>query len=771
MSLLEMSFSGAILILMIVVVRAIAIHRFPKKVFLALWIIALARLLLPFSVPVSVPLPIGVYSSAGENAADLKTTHTAVYESHVPTYGVVSEADPVSYTPQSIPSVPIWTALWIAGMSILAGIFLLSYIKSKQEFRTALPIQNENITEWLNEHRLKRKIEIWQFSGITTPMTYGLFRPVILLPQNTDLNNKQQLEYILFHEYVHIRHCDTALKLLATAALCIHWFNPMVWVLYILFNRDIELTCDECVIRRFGRESRAEYARTLISMEERKSFIAPFCNNFSKNAIEERIVSIMKTKKSSAVALFAAGVIVAGATGVFMTSVQANDNNLSAVQANENIFTAAEGTEITVADITITQVDKDGTTYYSRDGGQTWTALTDEELEQYFSITGIEWWTYEEYAEWLENEKVELQSIIGERGWTSGRGDFVWTQELVDETIEMYEGILEDIKNGMLYSKAIGEENEQVVLSFDPTNIAEVREAAAITADFSKYTPFGLQWDEDKQALFFNGERVRYFCDGAEIDGGMAIYLEYADAELKGEIDVHTVRERIDNGDGSYDLMGPLTGLEKYSQEEFDSRVLLDLSPDEFTYVFQSFTQNTMETAELLKEYAPFGLNYEFDPATGELNMSWQVKPVHSVFDAEKEVWIANNLFGTDLGPDAVDLEAVYEQGRLVGLQETQSLHTVETSVVIDVATGMAIDQGISFAARFEKYAPFGITYEEAEGDGGFGNVYYNGQLVRSFTDLTPDGGAFTFSSAKQGGIAVKTVYDNNGKLTGIETA
>lgn len=797
MSLLQLSFSGAVLVLLIVVVRALAIHRFPKKIFLALWLIAIGRLLLPFSLPL---LP-GI-EAAEEKAHVPETIHAAVYGSHLPMYGTAAETEPVSHAQQTTFDFPLWTAVWAAGMSVFAGIFLLSYVKSKQEFGTALPLHNDGIAKWLREHPLKRKIEIRQLSGITTPMTYGLFRPVILLPENTDLDNKQQLEYILYHEYVHIRRFDTALKFLAAAALCVHWFNPMVWVLYVLFNRDIELACDECVVRSFGRENRAEYARTLISMEERKTFTAPFCNNFSKNAIEERIVSIMKTKRSSAAALFAAGVVTAVAAGAFVTSVQANDNSnnnaaLQSVQGNGvslsfgqtdiSNFTAGEDTEITVADITITKVDEDGVTYYSRDGGETWTALTDEELEQYFSITNIEWWTYEEYAEWLENEKVELQGMIGEKAWTAGRGDFVWTQEIVDEAIAMYEEILENIRNGMLYSKSIGGENDQIVLSFDPTDIAQIYESDATAADFSHYVPFGLKWDYNEQALFFNGERVRYFCDGAEVEGGMAIRVEYLDSELKGDIDVHTVRERAYNSDGSYDPMGELTGLEKYSQEEFDARTFNNQS-GKFTYFLQSEAMleavETVEsvsivsevvTEELLKEYAPFGLSYSYD-ADGELRMSWQGKPVHSVYDGEKAVWIANNLHGSELGDGAIDLEAVYEQGKLVGLQETQELHGMEFTYVFESGTAetveIGVEQGMTFAQRFEKYAPFGITYEGIEGSG-VGCVYYNGQLVRSFIDLTPEGGAFTFTSAKQddvAGIAVKTVYDDNGNLTGIET-
>lgn len=87
---------------------------------------------------------------------------------------------------------------------------------------------------------------------------------------------------------------DTVTKLIVTLALCIHWFNPFVWVMYILFNRDIELACDESVIRQFGEKSKSAYSLMLINMEATKSGLLPFCNNFSKNAIEERITAVMK---------------------------------------------------------------------------------------------------------------------------------------------------------------------------------------------------------------------------------------------------------------------------------------------------------------------------------------------------------------------------------------------------------------------------------------------------------------------------------------------
>ena len=114
----------------------------------------------------------------------------------------------------------------------------------------------------------------------------------------------------------------------------------------------------------------------------------------------------------------------------------------------------------------------DGKTYYSFDDGKTFTPLTDAELEALYPTQDIEWWTYDEYKAWLDNEKVQLQSMLGERGSVNGGEEFVWTQEKIDETIALYESILKDIQNGVLYSKTVDGSNE-VMLSMNPADIAQ----------------------------------------------------------------------------------------------------------------------------------------------------------------------------------------------------------------------------------------------------------------------------------------------------------
>ena len=194
--------------------------------------------------------------------------------------------------------------------------------------------------QWLKEHSIKRSISVRQSDRILAPLTYGILRPVILMPQKTDWKNTKQLLYVLSHEYVHICHLDILRKIIATVVLCIHWFNPMVWVMYILFNRDVELICDECVVRKFGEKSKAVYSLILINMEEKQSSLLPFCNNFSKSAIEERITAIMKMKKATILSFAAACLIVGGIVTTFATSSQASGTLPSLDEQQESSFVA-----------------------------------------------------------------------------------------------------------------------------------------------------------------------------------------------------------------------------------------------------------------------------------------------------------------------------------------------------------------------------------------------------------------------------------------------
>ena len=324
MTLLEVSFSGAVFIIAVVIIRAIAINSLPKKTFLVLWEMVLLRLVIPFTIPSAFSIYTLINNTISTPTFfEAETNNVASAVSRE--YFVVIQG--IEQPVTNIRFVSVRFVVWCIGMILFAGFFIVSYLRCRIEFRTALPVNNAYVEQWIKERPLKRRISIKQSDRISTPLTYGVLHPVILMPKQTDWKNINQLRYIFSHEYVHIYRFDTITKLIATYALCIHWFNPLVWVMYILFNRDIELACDESVIRQFGDKSKSAYSLMLISMEAKKSGLSPLCNNFSKNAIEERITAIMNTKRTTIITLLSACLIVLVTVSLFATSAIASTDS------------------------------------------------------------------------------------------------------------------------------------------------------------------------------------------------------------------------------------------------------------------------------------------------------------------------------------------------------------------------------------------------------------------------------------------------------------
>ena len=332
MNLLQMSFSGAAFIIAVVIIRAVAINKLPKKTFLVLWELVMLRLLIPFSIPSMFSVYTLVTHRISSTALpEVGSDYT------IPTMQVLFVTPQGAEQPpaDSLSSASIWFIIWCAGTILTALLFVISYLRCLIEFRTALPVHNHYIEKWLAQRPLKRPILVRQTDRISAPLTYGIFRPVILMPKKMDWKNEKQLHYVLSHEYVHIYRYDTVTKLIATLALCIHWFNPFVWVMYIFFNRDIELACDESVIRQLGEKSKSAYSLMLINMEAAKSGLLPFCNNFSKNAIEERITAVMKIKKTSLLAICFAAILIVGVTTTFATSAAGSSREKSTVHVSD----------------------------------------------------------------------------------------------------------------------------------------------------------------------------------------------------------------------------------------------------------------------------------------------------------------------------------------------------------------------------------------------------------------------------------------------------
>ena len=329
MTILEMSAGGAILIAVILMLRRALLNRLPKWTFLLLWGVVLCRLLVPFTLPSR----LSVYTGAARIVQALREQEAPPEPSdaELPVWippatvpGTLREDVPVLPSapavpqPEKEPASPL-AALYLTGLSLCTLFFGSACLWSLRRFRDAAPVELEFLDRWREEHPTLRPVQIKVCGAVNAPLAYGLIRPVILLPQNTNWTDEGQLTCVLTHEYVHIRRGDLGWKLLLTAALCVHWFNPLVWVMYFRANRDLELACDEAVVRILGLDSRKGYAYALLSAAE--SGFSPLCLTYTtKHHMEERIRAVMKIKKQSLAAVLAALLLVTGVTAVFATS-------------------------------------------------------------------------------------------------------------------------------------------------------------------------------------------------------------------------------------------------------------------------------------------------------------------------------------------------------------------------------------------------------------------------------------------------------------------
>lgn len=174
----------------------------------------------------------------------------------------------------------------------------------------ALPVKGIYFEEWKKSHSLKRKVEIRESDRIAAPLTYGLIRPVILLPAQHKNMKERSLGFVLEHEFIHIKHLDVLLKWIMVLICSIYWYNPLIWVMYFFVDCDIELSCDEALLKHQAPEYKKEYLHILINLEEKKAEWGSLCSSFCRYPIEERIRVMVKSEKENSKSILVSLLIV-----------------------------------------------------------------------------------------------------------------------------------------------------------------------------------------------------------------------------------------------------------------------------------------------------------------------------------------------------------------------------------------------------------------------------------------------------------------------------
>ncbi len=324
-TILNMSLTASFVTVAIIAVRQL-LKKAPKVISYALWLVAGFRLVFPFSfesvfslIPFErAPIPTNIALQTMPRVdSGIRSVDT-----------IVNTVLPVRSTVESVNPLQIWMLigayLWLTGIIIMLVYSIISMFRLKHNLKTAIFMEDN----------------IYEVQGLKSPFVVGLLQPKIYLPVGL---TEEERHYVLLHEQTHIRRYDHVVKFIAYFILCLHWFNPLVWIAFLLMAADMEMSCDEQVLRILGKEHRSfgnldlkkDYSLSILSLATEGKIIGgsplAFGEGRHAHAMKERIKNILKFKKTShPIVIIAVMLLIVLSIGFAADRPRTKEENLSA---------------------------------------------------------------------------------------------------------------------------------------------------------------------------------------------------------------------------------------------------------------------------------------------------------------------------------------------------------------------------------------------------------------------------------------------------------
>ena len=315
LKIINMSISASWLVLAVLILRFV-LKKAPKWINVLLWGIVAIRLICTFSfestlslIPSAetIPLNIGMDTTPTINSgisAINNAVNPIISQSNTPMAGASVNLLQIT--------IGIYEYIWIFGMIALALYTAISYWRLRRKVDTAV----------------RYKDNIFQSENVSFPFVLGIIKPRIYLPFKM---NGQYLEYVVAHEQAHICRKDHWWKPLGFLLLMIHWFNPLMWLAYVLLCRDIELACDEKVIKELGNEQRGDYTQALVACSVNRRMIVACPLAFGEVSVKERVKSVMNYKKPAFWVIIISVIVCVGVAVCFLTNPKQDSYTLRIV--------------------------------------------------------------------------------------------------------------------------------------------------------------------------------------------------------------------------------------------------------------------------------------------------------------------------------------------------------------------------------------------------------------------------------------------------------
>ncbi|MEL7564283.1 MAG: M56 family metallopeptidase [Dehalobacterium sp.] len=372
---LNMSLTAGIVIVLVLLARLL-LRKAPKIFSYALWAVVLFRLLCPVSFS-SDFLLLGVFHSPTVTDGSITyiptdIVHMATPQVDLPLPGV-SDAinDTLPYGEEQLAADPLeWpmaaaTMLWLFGIAAMLIYSSVSLLLLHQKLIGAVRLR-KNI--YLADH-------------ISTPFVIGVIHPKIYLPSTL---SERERDYIILHEQTHIRRLDHITKLVSFLALTLHWFNPLVWVAFILSGKDMEMSCDEAVLKKMDKDIRADYSASLLSLATGRKIIAGTPLAFGEGDTKSRIKNVMDYKKPAFWVLIICVVAVITLCALLLFNPK-QDSNLFNLNQDNNLF----GTTYQVKEVLY--VDVRYSFAYTKETAPLYSITDDNTILEKENIPGVGW--------------------------------------------------------------------------------------------------------------------------------------------------------------------------------------------------------------------------------------------------------------------------------------------------------------------------------------------------------------------------------------------
>ncbi len=276
-SILNMSLMASYTIIFVIIIR-ILLKKAPTVISYALWGVVAFRLVIPFSVKSTLSifnfLPYyNSIQSIQPLSSNNETKITSKFITNITTVSIINNST------ISIPFLlKLGTMIWLIGIVILLLYIFISILTLKRKLRVA---------QWI-------ELNIYEVKNLKTPFVFGLIKANIYLPAGI---NAEERKYVLLHEQIHIQRKDHIIKILAFFLLLIHWFNPFIWIAFILMSFDMELSCDENVLKNINEDIKQPYANSLLALATEKHIINRSPLAFGGGNIKLRIKNVLNYKK------------------------------------------------------------------------------------------------------------------------------------------------------------------------------------------------------------------------------------------------------------------------------------------------------------------------------------------------------------------------------------------------------------------------------------------------------------------------------------------